>query len=163
LPPSSDRFGKPSRDRRKPSALKPGKQPGAPGSTLELVADPDEVLDHVPAACHGCGGDLADAELVAAAVIGVDETTLNVAGTKQWLRVARTDLLTAYHLHTSRGRKGRAWRWPGPRAGCAASSLSSARGRKPTWSLDSVGSFGIPAHWLPAGRRVGPHLRNGQV
>jgi hypothetical protein len=38
-------------------------------------------------------------------VIGVDETTLNVAGTKQWLHVARTDLLTAYHLHASRGRK----------------------------------------------------------
>lgn len=40
-----------------------------------------------------------------AAVIGVDETTVNVAGRKQWLHVARTDLLTAYHLHESRGRK----------------------------------------------------------
>jgi transposase len=50
LPPSSDRFGKPSRDRRKPSPRKPGKQPGATGSTLGLVADPDEVVDHVPAA-----------------------------------------------------------------------------------------------------------------
>lgn len=39
-----------------------------------------------------------------AAVIGVDETTLNVAGRKHWLHVARTDLLTAYHLHESRGR-----------------------------------------------------------
>src|SRR5680860_1392108 len=42
--------------------------------------------------------------LVAAVVIGVDETTLNIAGTKQWLHVARTEKLTAYHLHTSRGR-----------------------------------------------------------
>lgn len=43
--------------------------------------------------------------LITAAVIGVDETTLNVAGTKQWLHVARTEKLTAFHLHTSRGRK----------------------------------------------------------
>jgi hypothetical protein len=42
--------------------------------------------------------------LTAAVVIGADETTLNVAGTKQWLHVARTELLTAYHLHTCRGR-----------------------------------------------------------
>lgn len=53
LPPSSDRFGGPGRDRRKPTARKPGKQPGAPGSTLERVADPDEIVDHVPVACVG--------------------------------------------------------------------------------------------------------------
>ena len=62
LPPSADRFAKPKRDRRKPTARKPGKQPGAPGSTLELEADPDEVIDHVPGECAGCGADLADAE-----------------------------------------------------------------------------------------------------
>lgn len=39
-----------------------------------------------------------------AAVIGVDETTLNVAGRKQWLHVARTEQLTAYWLHPNRGR-----------------------------------------------------------
>lgn len=214
LPPSTDRFVKPKRDRRGSSSRKPGKQPGAPGSTLELVADPDEVIDHVPAACGGCGGGLDDAEpagvsvrqvrdvplvkvrivehrlhkracgcgvvtaaaapggvgasvcygpnlraiavylvvfqhvpveraahLIAdltgatpstgwvsaqvartaqaltdveklittlvtlATVIGVDETTVNVAGRKKWLHVARTDLLTAYYLHDSRGRK----------------------------------------------------------
>lgn len=44
LPPSADRFAKPVRDRRKPTTRKPGKQPGAPGSTLEVVADPDERL-----------------------------------------------------------------------------------------------------------------------
>jgi len=213
LPPSSDRFVKPKRDRRAGSAGKPGKQPGAPGAGLALVADPDEVIDHVPAACTGCGGGLDGAEevgvvvrqvrdvplvtatvtehrmhkrvcgcgtvtaaaapagvdapacygsnlravavylvvfqhvpveraalliadltgaavstgwvsaqvaraaealtevealikamIVASLVIGVDETTVNVGGVKQWLHVARTDLLTAYHLHTSRGR-----------------------------------------------------------
>src|SRR5664280_2102740 len=45
LPPSSDRFVKPKRDRRVSSAGKPGKQPGAPGAGLALVADPDEVID----------------------------------------------------------------------------------------------------------------------
>lgn len=53
LPPSSDRFGEPKRDRGKGSARKPGKQPGAPGSALKFVADPDEVIDHVPAAGAG--------------------------------------------------------------------------------------------------------------
>jgi transposase len=38
-------------------------------------------------------------------LIHVDETGLNVAGGKQWLHVACTEKLTAYHLHTSRGRK----------------------------------------------------------
>ena len=213
LPPSADRFAKPKRDRRQGSARKPGKQPGAPGSGLELLADPDEVIDHVPPACHGCGTGLEEAEaagvivrqvrdvplvkvrvvehrmhklvcgcgavstasapagvegpvcygpnlraiavylvvfqhvpvqraaqliadltgaapstgwvsaqvartaqalaevekliktlITLAAVIGVDETTVNIAGVKQWLHVARTDKLTAYHLHASRGR-----------------------------------------------------------
>jgi transposase/uncharacterized coiled-coil protein SlyX len=213
LPPSADRFVKPKRDRGRSSSRKPGKQPGAPGSRLELIADPDEVIDHLPAACGGCGAGLDAAEaagvivrqvrdvplvkvrvvehrmhkrtcgcgavttapapggvdgpvcygpnlrsiavylvvfqhvpveraaqliadltgaapstgwvsaqvartaqalgevetliktlITLAAVIGVDETTLNLAGRKQWLHVARTDLLTSYHLHQSRGR-----------------------------------------------------------
>lgn len=213
LPPSADRFATPKRDRRSGSARKPGKQPGAPGAALQLVTDPDEVIEHVPAACGGCGGALVGAEpagmlvrqvrdvplvkvrvvehrmhrrlcgcgcvstaagpagvagpvsygpnlraiavylvvfqhvpveraaqliadltgatpstgwvsaqvartaealaevekliktlITLAAVIGVDETTLNVGGRKQWLHVARTEALTAYHLHESRGR-----------------------------------------------------------
>lgn len=213
LPPSSDRFVKPTRERRGGSSRKPGKQPGSPGAGLEQVADPDLVLEHVPTTCTGCGAGLDGAEdvgvvvrqvhdvplvkvsvtehrmrkrvcgcgqvvtapapagvdapacygpnlravavylvvfqhvpveraallikdlcgaqvstgwvsaqlarasgclveverliktlIVASAVLGVDETTVNVGGIKAWLHVARTDLLTAYHLHTSRGR-----------------------------------------------------------
>jgi len=56
LPPSSDRFGRP-----KPTSLrgktgrKPGKQPGSPGAALMQADDPDQVVDHVPAECAGCG------------------------------------------------------------------------------------------------------------
>jgi transposase len=217
LPPSSDRFGKPMpRSLRKATGRKPGKQPGSPGTALRQIDDPDEVVDHVPAACAGCRADLAGADAAgvvarqvhdipevtttvvehrlhkrrcprpgcgrvttadapsgvnAAAVYGpnlralaaylvvyqhvpieraaqliadvcgagcstgwissviaatgealadversikqaitracllhVDETSLNVGGAKQWLHVACTDKLTAYHLHESRGR-----------------------------------------------------------
>jgi len=40
---------------------RPGKQPGTPGTTLGYVTDPDEVVDHVPGLCDGCGHDLGDA------------------------------------------------------------------------------------------------------
>ena len=214
LPPSSDRFGKP-----KPGSLrgrtgrKPGKQPGSPGAALRQVDDPDEVVEHVPDSCAGCGAGLDKAEdvgvvcrqvhdipqvtttvtehrlfkrrcgcgsvttaaapagvnapvaygpnlralavyllvfqhvpveraaqliadvtgagcstgwissvlaqtaealvdvealiktlITLAHLVHVDETGLNVAGGKQWLHVACTETLTAYHLHASRGR-----------------------------------------------------------
>jgi transposase len=42
--------------------------------------------------------------IVLAHVIHVDETSSNVNGGRWWLHVACTDTLTAYYLHTSRGR-----------------------------------------------------------
>jgi transposase len=42
---------------------RPGKQPGAPGAHLAQVAEPDEVVEHVPDRCGGCGGELAGALL----------------------------------------------------------------------------------------------------
>lgn len=63
-PPSSDGYDKPApRSLRRRSGRRPGKQPGAAGRRLEPVADPDKVIDHAPAACESCGGDLKDAEL----------------------------------------------------------------------------------------------------
>lgn len=70
-PPSSD-TGAPKTNRpenanraaRRALARKQGKQPGAPGSTLRRVGDPDEVLTHRPDRCRGCDGPLDDAELV---------------------------------------------------------------------------------------------------
>ena len=69
VPPSSDRIAERMRraeERRERRAAKrmPGKQPGAPGEHLARVANPDEVVVHVPTECHSCGGDLSDAEFV---------------------------------------------------------------------------------------------------
>src|SRR5512143_458435 len=60
-PPSSDSpFAKPApKSLRRRSGRKPGGQPGHPGSTLSMVADPDEVERHEPRRCGGCGHDLA--------------------------------------------------------------------------------------------------------
>jgi len=43
---------------------RPGKQPGGEGKHLEMVDDPDEVVEHRPGACSGCGGDLAGSDEV---------------------------------------------------------------------------------------------------
>ncbi|MDQ2873791.1 MAG: transposase [Actinomycetota bacterium] len=67
-PPSSDSpYKKKSRDRslRERGKRRPGKQPGEPGSTMRLADDPDEVIDCPPAACRGCGADLAGAPVTA--------------------------------------------------------------------------------------------------
>ena len=68
-PPSSDSpFTKPApKSLRRRSGRRPGGQPGHPGSTLELVDDPDETLRHEPGSCTRCG-----AELVQAAQVGME-------------------------------------------------------------------------------------------
>ena len=40
---------------------KPGKQPGEPGTHLAQVADPDEVVAHIPTHCGDCGRSLSSA------------------------------------------------------------------------------------------------------
>jgi transposase len=65
-PPSTDSpFTKPApKSLRRRSGRKPGGQSGHPGSTLALVADPNETLRHEPGPCGGCGADLAAAPQV---------------------------------------------------------------------------------------------------
>lgn len=58
-PPSTDGLAKPApKSLRRRSGRKPGGQPGHPGSRLEQVNAPDEVLRHEPRACGGCGSSL---------------------------------------------------------------------------------------------------------
>lgn len=58
MPPSSDGSNRAERS-KVPSAGRPrGKQPGAPGTGLALVADPGEVLDVFPPSCAGCGSHM---------------------------------------------------------------------------------------------------------
>ncbi|WP_329538396.1 DUF6444 domain-containing protein (plasmid) [Streptomyces sp. NBC_01450] len=62
-PPSSDGLRKrpAPKSLRQRSGRKPGRAKGDPGGRMEQVADPDVILDHHPAACGGCGNDLAGA------------------------------------------------------------------------------------------------------
>jgi transposase len=67
-PPSSDSpYQKKPRDRslRERGKRRPGKQPGAPGTTMKLIDDPDHRLWFPPAWCRECGTDLADAPVLA--------------------------------------------------------------------------------------------------
>jgi transposase len=67
-PPSSDGLAKPpapTRERRGGArGRRPGKQPGAPGAHLAQIAEPDQVVEHVPQRCGGCGQDLDGAVVV---------------------------------------------------------------------------------------------------
>jgi transposase/uncharacterized coiled-coil protein SlyX len=67
-PPSSDGLRKPSRAEQRTDERaerrRPGKQPGASGAHLAQVAEPDEVVEHLPDRCGGCGAELADAPVV---------------------------------------------------------------------------------------------------
>jgi transposase len=58
-PPSSDGLGKKTKSRRERSGKKPGGQPGHPGQTLRMVADPQQTVVHFPAVCPCCGEQLA--------------------------------------------------------------------------------------------------------
>ena len=61
VPPSKDenRAFK-SKSLRKKTGRKPGGQKGHEGTTLEMVSDPDKIIDHAPEYCACCGKDLTD-------------------------------------------------------------------------------------------------------
>jgi transposase len=60
VPPSKDE-NRPfkSKSLRKKTGRKPGGQNGHEGTTLEMVSDPNEIINHAPEYCECCGKDLA--------------------------------------------------------------------------------------------------------
>jgi transposase len=79
-PPSSDGPAKPARRSAPATGRSPGKQPGAPGSSLMRSSDPDMVIDHRPSACDGCGLNLAgaaEAGVVVGQVIDIPEVSVS--------------------------------------------------------------------------------------
>jgi transposase len=67
-PPSSEGYEKPPPRSRRRSGRKPGGQPGAPGSTLAQVADPDEVVVYRPRRCASCRRSLREAPVTSTEV-----------------------------------------------------------------------------------------------
>ena len=57
-PPSQDGFQKPPKSLRPKSTRPVGGQPGHPGTTLRLRAEPDKIETHAVTHCAGCGHDL---------------------------------------------------------------------------------------------------------
>jgi transposase len=67
-PPSSDSpYKKKGGDRslRERGKRRPGRQPGDPGVTMNLIDDPAETIFCPPAGCRGCGADLASEPVTA--------------------------------------------------------------------------------------------------
>jgi transposase len=112
-PPSSDGPEQtlPPRSLRRKTGRKPGKQPGAPGFSLRLVDSPDEIVDHVPGCCSGCGTDLRDA--VTAGVVRRQVTDIAPA----------RSTVTEHRLHQRRCGCGKITSAPAP-AGVAAAPAS---------------------------------------
>jgi len=55
LPPSRDSPDARKARPTKRSGRRRGGQPGHPGQSREMVADPDRLVEHWPSACDGCG------------------------------------------------------------------------------------------------------------
>lgn len=65
LPPSRDSpAARKQRPAKKGSGRSQGGQPGHPGRHRPMVADPDRVVEHWPAACSGCGAAVAEDDRV---------------------------------------------------------------------------------------------------
>jgi transposase len=66
MPPSRDSpQARKERSKKKASGRKQGGQKGHPGHHRPMVADPDRIVEHWPAACSGCGAAIGEHERVA--------------------------------------------------------------------------------------------------
>jgi hypothetical protein len=82
---------------------RPGKQPGDKGNALEMTDAPDEVIDHAPDACSGCGAGLGEAEVTGVIRRQVIETTDRIGTATCWMHVVSTGLFTLIHASVTRG------------------------------------------------------------
>jgi transposase len=112
-PPSTDgpEQTPPPRSLRRKTGRKPGKQPGTQGFSLELVDNPDEVVDHVPSCCRGCGTGL--------------EAATRVGVTRRQVRDVAPAVVTVteHRLHKRRCGCGQVTTAPAP-TGVAAAPVS---------------------------------------
>jgi transposase len=138
-PPSQDGLRKPPRVARcEGGGRKPGKQPGAPGAHLAQVAEPDEVVVHVPDWCAGCGADLADAPVIATTARQVfDLPPLRLVATEHRAQRRRC----ACGVETAAGSLSRYARRPSTAPGCVRSSPTCAS----TSTCQSIGRRGCLA------------------
>src|ERR1700676_1023715 len=61
-PPGSDGLKKKTKSLRGKSGKKPGTQQGHLGKGLSQVGNPDLIVNHAPASCHGCGLNLSQVD-----------------------------------------------------------------------------------------------------
>lgn len=97
LPPSSDRFARPSKSLRQKSGKKPGGQKGHRGHHLKQVEIPDVVLVHTVERCGHCQRDLRDRE----AVVPERRQVIDLPAKRLWVtehRVEEKQCPTCFHL-----------------------------------------------------------------
>ena len=154
-PPSSDSpYKKKGSDRslRERGKRRPGKQPGDPGMTMNLVDDPDETIDCPPALCCGCGADLAGTPVTAQRRHQVTDIepapapkiTEYVAQAKE---CARCGAVTAGELPAH----ARARASYGPETCAQAANLVSGHHIpicRATLLLCQLAGIGVPAGWM---------------
>jgi hypothetical protein len=130
LPPSRDSpEQRKQRPRKKGSGRKPGGQPGHPGSTREMVKDPDEVVPHWPGECDRRGADLDREQVVGDPVIHqVWELAVSVHVAEHQRMRLRCDCGRCVLASLPAGVPAGAF---GPGIAAAATTLTAYRGGRP--------------------------------
>ncbi len=89
-PPSSDGYDKPNpKSQRQSSGRKSGGQKGHPGSTLEAVEHPDQIIEHDVLTCLQCGEKLppeAAGDYEARQIVDVEPVKPSVTEHRAWIR-----------------------------------------------------------------------------